>query len=35
MECLAEMIWQAQRDQKALDATVYFECLDRQENISG
>ena len=35
MECLAEMIWQAQRDQTALDATVYFECLDRQENISG
>ena len=35
MECLAEMIWQARRDQKALDATVYFECLDRQENISG
>ena len=35
MECLAEMIWQAQRDQKALDAMVYFECLDRQENISG
>jgi hypothetical protein len=32
MECLAEMIWQAQRDQTALDATVYFECLDRQEN---
>ena len=35
MECLAEMIWRAQRDQQALDATVYFECLDRQENISG
>jgi hypothetical protein len=32
IECLAEMIWQAQRDQTALDATVYFECLDRQEN---
>ena len=32
MECLAEMIWQAQRDQTALDASVYFECLDRQEN---
>lgn len=31
MECLAEMIWQAQRDKTALDATVYFECLDRQE----
>ena len=32
MECLAEMLWQAQRDQTALDAAVYFECLDRQEN---
>jgi Domain of unknown function (DUF1841) len=32
MECLAEMIWQAQRDKTVLDATVYFECLDRQEN---
>lgn len=32
MECLAEMIWQAQRTRSALDATVYFECLDRREN---
>ena len=32
MECLAEMIWQAQRSQSAFDATVYFECLDRWEN---
>lgn len=32
MECLAEMIWQAQRSQSALDADVYFECLDRGEN---
>lgn len=32
MECLAEMIWQAQRTQSALDAKVYFECLDRREN---
>ena len=31
MECLAEMIWQAQRNQTVYDATVYFECLDRQE----
>jgi hypothetical protein len=30
MECLAEMIWQAQRTQSAPDATIYFECLDRQ-----
>jgi hypothetical protein len=32
MECLAEMIWQAQRNQSAFDASVYFECLDRQQN---
>ncbi|MGH8763673.1 MAG: DUF1841 family protein [Nitrosospira sp.] len=32
MECLAEMIWQAQRTQSVLDATLYFECLDRREN---
>lgn len=32
MECLAEMIWQAQRNRSALDASVYFECLDRREN---
>ncbi|HJT51848.1 MAG TPA: DUF1841 family protein [Nitrosospira sp.] len=32
MECLAEMIWQAQRTNTAYDASVYFECLDRQES---
>lgn len=32
MECLAEMIWQAQRNQSAFDASVYFDCLDRQGN---
>ncbi len=32
MECLAEMIWQAQRSQSAPDASVYFECLDKREN---
>lgn len=32
MECLAEMIWQAQRSQSAFDASVYFECLDRLQN---
>jgi phage pi2 protein 07 len=32
MECLAEMIWQAQRAQTGFDASVYFECLDRQES---
>jgi hypothetical protein len=32
MECLAEMIWQAQRNQSTFDASVYFECLDRRQN---
>ena len=31
MECLAEMIWQAQRNQTEMDAEVYFSCLDREE----
>lgn len=35
MECLAEMIWQAQRNRSAPDASVYFECLDRSENWPG
>lgn len=30
MECLAEMIWQSQRNQTEYDASVYFECLDRR-----
>ena len=30
MECLAEMIWQAQRNQSQPDATIYFECLDKR-----
>ena len=30
MECLAEMIWQAQRNQSGPDAAIYFECLDRR-----
>ena len=34
MECLAEMIWQAQRQQTAPDAGVYFDCLDRKINCS-
>ncbi len=33
MECLAEMIWQAQRSQSAPDATIYFECLSKQLEI--
>lgn len=28
MECLAEMIWQAQCSQSAPDAAIYFECLE-------
>lgn len=27
IDCLAEMIWQAQRQGKAYDAGLYFECL--------
>lgn len=30
MECLAEMMWQAQRNQTAPDATIYFDCIDEQ-----
>lgn len=30
MECLAEMIWQAQRYQSVPDATIYFDCLDKR-----
>ena len=30
MECLAEMIWQAQRQQTGPDAGVYFDCLERK-----
>lgn len=30
MECLAEMIWQAQRNQSSPDAAIYFDCLDKQ-----
>lgn len=32
MECLAEMIWQAQRNQTTPDAAIYFDCLDNQLN---
>lgn len=34
MECLAEMIWHAQRHQTAPDASIYFSCLDRQLDLS-
>jgi hypothetical protein len=30
MECLGEMIWQAQRNHTQPDAAVYFECLEKQ-----
>lgn len=29
MECLSEMIWQAQRNRTQPDATVYFACLEQ------
>ncbi|OHC90339.1 MAG: hypothetical protein A3J87_03260 [Sideroxydans sp. RIFOXYB12_FULL_59_6] len=30
MDCLGEMIWQAQRHKSAPDAAVYLSCLERQ-----
>lgn len=30
MDCLGEMIWQAQRHQTAFDSAAYLRCLDRQ-----
>ncbi len=33
MECLAEMIWHAQRHQTTPDASIYFSCLDRQLDL--
>lgn len=30
MECLAEMLWRAQRDGTAPDAGAYLDCLDRR-----
>ena len=30
MECLSEMIWQAQRSGTQPDAAIYLECLERQ-----
>jgi len=30
MECLGEMIWQAQRNRTQPDATIYFSCLEKQ-----
>ncbi len=30
MECLGEMIWQAQRKGTQPDAAVYFDCLEKQ-----
>ncbi|MGD9788449.1 MAG: DUF1841 family protein [Sulfuricellaceae bacterium] len=30
MECLAETIWQAQRNHSVPDTTLYLNCLQRQ-----
>ena len=30
MDCLGEMIWQAQRNKTAPDASVYISCLEKQ-----
>lgn len=30
MECLGEMIWQAQRNRTQVDAEIYFACLEKQ-----
>ncbi len=30
MDCLAEMIWQAQRNQSSPDATFYLDCLEQK-----
>ena len=30
MDCLGEMIWQAQRNNTAPDAAVYLDCLEKQ-----
>jgi len=31
MDCLAEMIWQAQRHATAFDPLIYFACLDKKQ----
>lgn len=35
IDCLAEMIWRAQRDQAAFDSAAYLRCLDRQLGDAG
>ncbi|MBX3639639.1 MAG: DUF1841 family protein [Nitrosomonas sp.] len=35
MECLAEMLWQSQRNQTAPDAAIYLDCLDKQSASKG
>ncbi len=35
MDCLAEMIWQAQRDATGYQLETYFACLDRQTHATG
>lgn len=34
MDCLGEMVWQAQRDQTAYDPAAYLRCLDRKTGHS-
>lgn len=33
MDCLAEMLWQAQRNRSAPDAEIYFGCLRRKQGL--
>ena len=30
MDCLAEMLWRAQRDHTGFDAGIYLDCIDRK-----
>jgi hypothetical protein len=32
MECLAEMLWQAQRDQSPPNAQIYLDCMEQKIN---
>jgi Domain of unknown function (DUF1841) len=34
MDCLGEMIWQAQRNKTAPDAAVYLNCLRKKQGLS-
>jgi hypothetical protein len=35
MECLAEMLWRAQRDGAPPDGAAYVECLRRKAGMEG